>query len=471
MTVSIIKRAGGGFSISIDSTDGNVQELFSAAHYFANNLGGVGLYLPTGLKILNPIFPEYWTVAGVTGFTTITSLCDALDALGISAQVSTATIIASSEMEIKNDVGNPIPAKIIGSTGNQAVVSLSGGLSVLDPVLADGTQKTQLVSASGVVAEVVQADAAKSNTNKVLLVQTIDAAGNVGTGGSAVDKAAFTVGSSKGSVIMGIMSADLVTAGTEAAVQINQNREQVVYNPPSTILAEYRSPTDFAVVYGGSTTTLTVTGAPFTVDDTVCRVTSIMYKKVDGLFYGLFNARGGVSISCSAGTITVAGAGTPFLATDILYDVNIIAQKKGYDPTTNTLKTIDQSPDRNAYVQDSIVDTVNVAASTLVAPTYYPSVTGMAMDGYRHLSFTGKYIDTVAGTIFIDATNDEDTTLGDWIQQSFKDTASDTTVNSYTTTNGVLSIKLDNFNFSNFRVRMITGSSSNTVIIKARRSN
>ena len=249
-------------------------------------------------------------------------------------------------------------------------------------------------------------------------------------------------------------------------VDVNSAGELKVFNPPSTMLAEYRSPTDFAVVYT-SNVTLTVTGASFTVDDTVCRVTSIMYKKVDGLFYGLYNGRGGVSIACVSGVITVSGAGTPFTNTDILYDVNIVAAKKAYDPTTDTNKITNQNPDSLQYVLDSIVNTTNVATGT-----YYPSSTGLSMDGYKDLSMTGELIDGAGHTttLTLEATNDPTATLWTTLLYGY-DTKNNIMVNSISATNATVlfAVDFDAMNYSFVRWLITTSDPSNTVIIYSRR--
>ena len=219
--------------------------------------------------------------------------------------------------------------------------TLTDLVNIIDGTNTDVTQKTQIVGATGTQAEVVAASASKSGSDNVILVQTIDASGNIGTGGSAVDKASFIVGSGKGSVMMGVVSTDTVGAGQEGAVQITGSRELAVYNPPISMLAEYRSPTDFQAVYA-SPSTLILTGAQFTIDDTVCRVTSVMVKNASGVFTGYFNGRGGISLQLSVGTLTIAGA-TPFLNTDLVYDVNIVGQKKAYDISTDTTKVTVES--------------------------------------------------------------------------------------------------------------------------------
>jgi len=327
---------------------------------------------------------------------------------------------------------------------------------------------SQIVDATGNVIGISAANTARAASDKVLLVQTIDATGSIGAGATDIDTSAFAATTSKGQVIMAIGNpSTLVAADQKGAVGMTLNRDLRVFNPPSTMMAEYRSPTDFTAVFASSTT-LTVTGAPFTVDDSVCRVTSILYKDVNGVFRGLFNARGGVSITCVSGTITVAGAGTPFTNTDTIYDVNLTGPKKAYDNTLDVLKSIDQAPLSSQYVLDSLIDTTNVTAAT----NYYPSSTGMAMDGFRDMSLTGQLIDSDnTTTMTLEVTNDEDAVNANWQQIYGYDSIGNANINSVicASTTKNFAWNFDNFNFSLFRVKIVNGDNTNTMVVKCRR--
>ena len=350
-----------------------------------------------------------------------------------------------------------------GLASEETLAELTG---VIDGT--SGSQKTQIVDATGNVAVVSPANTARVATDKVILVQTIDASGSIGAGATDVDTSAFAATTSKGQVIMAVGNpTTLVAADQKGAVGMTLNRDLRVFNPPSTMLAEYRSPTDFAAVYASSTT-LTITGAPFTFDDSVIRVTSIMYKDVAGVFRGLFNGRGGVSITSVSGLITVAGAGTPFAVTDTIYDVNVIGPKKAYDNTLDVLKGIEQAPLSSQYVLDSLLDTTNVTAAT----NYYPSATGMAMDGFRDMSLTGQLIDSDSTTTMtLEVTNDEDATNANWQQIYGYDSIGNVNINSVicASTTKNFAWNFDNFNFSLFRVKIVNGDNTNTMIVKCRR--
>lgn len=235
----------------------------------------------------------------------------------------------------------------------------------------------------------------------------------------------------------------------------------VIYGEP------YLSPQDFTVTYT-SALTLTATGAPFDIDDSAVYVAAIVVKNAAGLWTKYINAHNGVSISSSSNVITIAGAGlTPFLVTDLAYRVAILGQEKAYDPSTDTEKVTEQSPISNKYVQDSLVDATNTAAAT----TYFPSATGMSMDGFSALSFTGKLITTGTITMTIEATNDEDTTNADWIQIYGYDNKNDVFINQYVITAITLTFAMmfNGLNYSNYRVKLVDTASTNTYIIKSRK--
>jgi len=83
MNISVVKRASGGYTLQIG--EGN-EVMFSSALYLSDN-ASVVLYLPSGIAISPSIQAEYWTVNGVSGFTTGLSLCSALDAIGINNNI------------------------------------------------------------------------------------------------------------------------------------------------------------------------------------------------------------------------------------------------------------------------------------------------------------------------------------------------------------------------------------------------
>ena len=119
-------------------------------------------------------------------------------------------------------------------------------------------------------------------------------------------------------------------------------------------------------------------------------------------------------------------------------------------------------------VLESLVDDVDIPMGT----NYYPDEEGEEMGAYKLLSFTGKLIDSDNTTsIYIQGTNDESPLTADWITLYGYDTTSNTFVNvmSAVSTTKLIGWDFDNFNYNRYRVKLVTGDSSNTVIIKLRK--
>lgn len=246
------------------------------------------------------------------------------------------------------------------------------------------------------------------------------------------------------------------------------------FGSPSTI-ADYRSPKDFTATFT-TTSTLTLTGLPFTLLSGVNVVYIKVRKSATNLCTVYVNGAGGYSFGHSAWVLTVYKDGVASAvftdATDML-EIGINDQQKAYDPTTDTTKVINQSPDRAAYVIDSLVDTTNVAAGT----TYYPSATGMSMDGFSALSISGKLIDADnTTTLTIEWSQDEDSTNADWVDitKAFNDDNAGvaTSIGASivaTSATKTFAISRTMFNYNLFRLKLVTWDSTNTVILKARR--
>jgi len=227
---------------------------------------------------------------------------------------------------------------------------------------------------------------------------------------------------------------------------------------------EYKSPADFTATYT-STTTLTLAGTSFTITNA-----ELLYVKVTtsaGVADYYWNGINGVSMTISSDVITIAGAGTPFASGDV-YEVGVSGQRKPYDPSTTADKTAEIAPLSGQIVAEPLVDTTNVSAATV----YYPSSTGASIDGYKDLSFSGKFIDADGTvTMTVEMMNDEDTTSGDWIQVYGYDDKNNVTTNSWAVTNGTLTFanSFNNGNYRYYRVKVIYSGSTNTAIIKQRK--
>lgn len=241
----------------------------------------------------------------------------------------------------------------------------------------------------------------------------------------------------------------------------------------ASLAAQYLSPADFAVAYT-SASTVTISGLPYTLASGV----NIVYVKVRNSSTNVtntyVNGSAGYAFSYSSGVVTAYLNGSPvniFTSGD-MYEMGLNGQQKAYDSSLDVTKTVNQSPDRLAYVADSLLDTTNIAAAT----NYYPSSTGMSMDGYKDLSLSGKLIDADGTmTMSIEVTNDEDTTNADWIDASLTAIDVKTGINviaaALTLTNATLTfgLLLKGLNFSNFRIKMVNDGATNTGIIKIRR--
>lgn len=237
------------------------------------------------------------------------------------------------------------------------------------------------------------------------------------------------------------------------------------------LVTDYKSPADFTVTYT-SASTVTLTGVPFTIT-TGMQVSYIKVRNSSTNLTNVYvNGAGGYAFAHSSGVVTAYkdGVAVSIFTTYDMYEMGVNGQVKAYDSTTDVTKTINQSPDRASYVQDSLVDTTNVAA----ADNYYPSATGMSQDGYKDASLSFKFIDA-DGTVTLtpEFTNDEDTTNADWVQGYGYDVKNNTNANSWTVTNGTLTglISFDNLNYSYFRFKVVTSGATNTIIMKLRRKS
>jgi hypothetical protein len=242
----------------------------------------------------------------------------------------------------------------------------------------------------------------------------------------------------------------------------------------ASLAAEYLSPKDFTVTYT-SASTVTLTGVNFVIENGA----QIAYIKVRNSATNrtntYVNGSAGYGFAHSSGVVTayLNGIAVSIFTANDMYELGINAQKKAYDPTTDVLKIVNQSPDRASYVQDSLVDTTNITAGTI----YYPSSTGMSMDGFKDLSLTGKLIegDAVLDTIAVEVTNDEDPATADWITVYWFNPNTNAMQNLITTASVagtyLFTMDFDNFNYSYFRVKVILADSTNTLIVKSRRKS
>lgn len=221
---------------------------------------------------------------------------------------------------------------------------------------------------------------------------------------------------------------------------------------------------DFTVTPRAAGKSVTITGASFTIS-------------ANAVVYASKRTSGGVWSVIPISTVTDSVAGTSirfdamsgtFAATDVV-DVMFVSTEKTLDKANDAEKSIEQAPLWARYQIDEIYDGTNLAAGT----NYYPSSTGASMDGYKNLSFTSNLVDA-DGTITytLEVTNDEDLTNATWMQVYGYDATLNATVNSLSVTNGTLNTAwdFDNLNCNAWRVKIVTSGSTNTIVIKARRT-
>lgn len=296
------------------------------------------------------------------------------------------------------------------------------------------------------------------------------------------DDSAFTVANDKWLVVMWVATSDTVDANDKWALAMTTRRELKVWIfdsvgnqvssfwSPSTI-ADYKSPTDFTVAYT-SASTITLSNLPFAITDN----SQLVYIKVipsstnsDAVVYVNWSWWYTFRID-SSNVITAykTGATTNIFTSGDVYEVWVNQQVKTIDITTDTQKITTQNPDPSYYSQWEWVDTTNVTAAT----TYYPSSLWVAMDQYKHMSLTGKFIDADNKIVMtVEATNDEDQTNADRVQvyctRNWNNALEE---NQWTASNGTLTFALtfQDFNFQYFRVKVVNLDNTNTCIIKIR---
>lgn len=236
------------------------------------------------------------------------------------------------------------------------------------------------------------------------------------------------------------------------------------FGSPSTI-AEYKSPSDFNAVYT-SNVAITLSALPFVITDS----SQVVYIKViptTGESTVLVNGSGGVTMKVASNVITVSGAGTPFASGDV-YEVGINAQDKAYDLSTNSQMASILNPDSEKYVVDTLINATNVAAAT----NYYPSATGMAMDGFKDLCLSGRLIDA-DGTIdvTVEVANNPDPATAIFHQIYGYDAEANAMVNTVGCNNNTKTFVLnfENLNATWVRIKSVTSGATNTVGLFVRR--
>lgn len=210
-----------------------------------------------------------------------------------------------------------------------------------------------------------------------------------------------------------------------------------------------------------SVTTFTVTGASFTPEPEM--IIGIERYSSAHVYQETITPKTH-TITISGTTVTVDAMSA--MAGDLFY-VTCLGPERTTTLATDSQRVSEIAPLSQQFSTISLIDTTNVSAAT----NYYPSSTGMSMDGYEHMTLTGKLIDADGTiTMTVEATNDEDTTNADWIQVYGYDSENAADDNSMAVTNDTLTFAwdFDHFHYKHFRARVINDGATNTFIIKAK---
>lgn len=171
----------------------------------------------------------------------------------------------------------------------------------------------------------------------------------------------------------------------------------------------------------------------------------------------------------TAATKTLALAnctGVFTFATGDLVSLTLIGPDKVRDAATDTQKTSLIRDISDQYVNETLIDSTNVAAAT----NYYPSASGVSMDGYSSISIQGMTSGGVTTTI--EATND-DASSPDWVDitKSFIDMITAVAGGaSFVDVNFLLSLaNKDVLNVKAIRIKSVTSDATNAVQYNIRR--
>lgn len=243
---------------------------------------------------------------------------------------------------------------------------------------------------------------------------------------------------------------------SESSAIIPSGGSSVAAGSASSGDATYMSPSDFTAVYA-SGTTLTLTGLPFA--PTTGQFMSVKRQDTTGMSVTYTPDVKAFSYNSTTGVLTVTGAA--FTATDV-FVVTVIGPTKSLDTSTDA-KRVSQIRDlSDQYVAEDLIDTTNVAAAT----NYYPSSSGVSMDGYRNLSIEALTSGGVTSTIevTIDGASSPDwiditSQVYDWVTGAY--------AASYVDVNFLMF--LENLNVKALRIKSVTSDATNAVQYNIRR--
>ena len=216
--------------------------------------------------------------------------------------------------------------------------------------------------------------------------------GNTMTSG---DEALAVVDANMRGVIDALKTVLSSTEVLKTAIYDDTGAQVTAFGSPSTI-AEYKSPSDFTATYTSSTT-ITLSSLPLTIADS-SQIVYIRKIPSSGDAEVYVNGSGGVTMTVSSNVLTIAGVTAPFASGDS-YEIGINAQKKAFDPSTNSNMESTLNPEYAHYTDPELL----VTASDIVATTtvYKDQGAEIDMTGYNTLGVFVKFTvnDSATNTI------------------------------------------------------------------------
>jgi hypothetical protein len=286
----------------------------------------------------------------------------------------------------------------------------------------------------------VAANASTNATTQILPVKILDNSGNAITS-------------------FGSQQVGALVSGTCNTIEDNRTPTEI-----------YSSPSDFAAAYSTSNS-VEIKNPSYT--PTVGQIHGVWQVPLGGkvVHYDPSQYVFGYTDLTTSGVISITGAS--FSATDT-FIVQLSGQKKGYKNNTNSFDMNEVSPLNNAVIDDPLVDTTNVAEGV----NYYPSSDGIAMLGSAAFSINGKIIDADdTSYLAVEGSNDEDAVASnrEWSRLFGYDHNTGTTVSGIAIASTTMPFfwcfdQSTHLNAKYVRVVATMGDSTNTVIIKSRRT-
>lgn len=117
-SISITKRTNGGYTVVADT---NTSYLSEAIYHGTTD--GIILF-SRGLNLIRFYRPTEWTIDGVTGFTTVPQVADALDAIGVGSDITTTA--GAVDVNIKS-VTIPASESASGDLATSLFIPASAG--------------------------------------------------------------------------------------------------------------------------------------------------------------------------------------------------------------------------------------------------------------------------------------------------------------------------------------------------------